>query len=273
MGRRESRGVRTVSAGGRTSRRRKPGRRSDERRESRRLVRCGHHRGQQATGERRHCGRLGVLSRGPPHEHPFPATGKHQRARLRPVGQPSAAAHAYQLGGGAKDHDPPASYRPGGSAQERAKPRLGSICDQSWLSRDHGRDGAAGAPFRRAGARRRMDISARRHVAFGGDGRSSPGRARFLLREPERSRRSPAALVRQLPRELGNPRVAAAKARRLGKFLVRQLIAPIRDAQGERAGLPRGSGGTGWSPRTTAAGAGSLACLNLRRQAAAHAGV
>ena len=88
VGRGESRGARTVSAGGRTTRRGAPGRRSHSRRGSGRLDRAGPPRGEQATGERRHGGRLGLLSRGPPHDHSHQAAGKHASALFRQEGEP-----------------------------------------------------------------------------------------------------------------------------------------------------------------------------------------
>ncbi len=49
---------------------------------------AGISRGEQATRERRHGGRLGLLSRGPPHDHPHQAAGKHASASFRQEGEP-----------------------------------------------------------------------------------------------------------------------------------------------------------------------------------------
>jgi hypothetical protein len=91
---------------------------------------------------------------------------------------------------------------------------------------------------------------------------------RVLLREPERSRRvlrllCASYLAREEAREL-----PPQKTGRLGQVRLCDIDEPVRDGQIQRSALPRQSGGTGRSPRSTAGGAGPLAGLNPRRQAA-----
>ena len=78
-----------------------------------RLDLVGISRGEQATRERRHGGRLGLLSRGPPHDHSHAGGGEARFSVIPPGGRTLAAATARRLGGGSEDHDPPTSYRPG----------------------------------------------------------------------------------------------------------------------------------------------------------------
>ena len=96
---------------------------------------------------------------------------------------------------------------------------------------------------------------------------------RFLLREPERSRRVLRLLcanylahveARELP-----PRKPAVWA----MFSYLDLNEPDHEGQDQRAALPRQSGGTGRGPRATTAGGGRLAGRDPRRQAATHVGI
>ena len=75
---------------------------------------------------------------------------------------------------------------------------------------------------------------------------------RCLLREPERSRRSAAATLRQLPGACGGARAAAARAGCLGEVLVPDLNEPDQNGQDQRAALPRQRGSTGGGPSATA---------------------
>ena len=249
VGRGESRGARTVPAGRRTIGRIAPGRGSHVRPGYRRLDHTGPPRGQQATRERRHGRRLGLLSRGPPHDHPHQAAGKHVGALCRQAGEPLAAATAHRLGGGPEDHGAPTPYRPGRSAQERARPRLGSLCDQIWVSRNRERDGAADADSDPAGVRWRMDDAAGRHGALARDGRLSRGRSPLPLARARTQPARPAAALCQLPGARGSPRTAAAATGRLGHVLFRDHIQPDQEAQDRHPALPRRSGGAGRGPR------------------------
>ena len=95
--------------------------------------------------QRRHVGSLGLLSRGPPHGDSHQAAGELGTASgPRRILEWSVAATARDLGRRSEDHDPPASKRPGRGAQGRAKARLGFLCDQSGISRNEARAGAAG---------------------------------------------------------------------------------------------------------------------------------
>ena len=69
--------------------------------------------GSSAPREQRHGGRLGLLSRAPPHDHPQSTAGKHRSALFRQGSEPWSTATDHRLGDGSEDHDPPTSYRPG----------------------------------------------------------------------------------------------------------------------------------------------------------------
>ena len=147
--------------------------------------------GEQATRERRHGGRLGLLSRGPPHDHPHQAAGKHASASA--IHGRRAAWLQRRLTDWATD--PRTTIPQLRNALEdvlknEPKPEWDLFAIKVWLSRTHARAGAADTAFCSAGDRRGMDISPRRH------GSSRPtwsghleAARRFLLREPERSRR------------------------------------------------------------------------------------
>ena len=102
---------------------------------------------------------------------------------------------------------------------------------------------------------------------------SSRGRAPLPLARARTQPARPAAALCQLPGARGNPRAAAAETGRLGDVLLPDLNEPDDEGQSQRAALPRQSGGTGRSPRATTAGGGQLAGRNPRRQAATHRGI
>ena len=84
--------------------------------------------GSKRTRERRHGGRVGVLSRGPPHDAHIRRRGS--LAQRKDLNQRDGAQQQQRLATWAADPRttiPQLRERPGRSAQERAKARMGCV--------------------------------------------------------------------------------------------------------------------------------------------------
>ena len=159
VGRGESQGDRTVSARGRPIRRREPGRRiRGEWLNAWRCWSCLEADRRQASGDMAgawDCYRA-ILRM---------ATHTRRRGSLNRARRPLlllgrfVAATARDLGGRSEDLNPPASWCPGRSAQERAEARLGSVCDESGIPGYDALAGAAGPYLRPAGGRLGISLS------------------------------------------------------------------------------------------------------------------
>ena len=69
-------------------------------------------RGEQATRERRHGGRLGLSSRGPPHDHPHQTAGKHRSASVPPRGRAAGCSDGSPTGRRIRGPRPPSFIPP-----------------------------------------------------------------------------------------------------------------------------------------------------------------
>ena len=96
---------------------------------------------------------------------------------------------------------------------------------------------------------------------------------RFLLREPERSRRVLRLLCANYLAHVETRELPPRKPAVWAMFSYLTSTNPITKGKIQRAALPRQSGGTGRSPRATTAGAGRLAGRDPRRQAATAQGI
>ena len=186
--------------------------------------------------------------------------------------EPFAAATAHRLGGRSEDHDPPASYRAGSRARERAGARLGSIRDQIRVSRNHERAGAADTVVCLARDRGGMDVSARRHALSPEMVEHLEAAHRFLLREPERGRRILRLVCANYLAHVETRERPPRKPAVWAMFSYLDIIDSDHEAQDRRAALPRQFAGTCRGPRAISAGGGRLAGLDHRRQAANHGG-
>ena len=229
-------------------------------------------RGEQATRERRHGGRLGLLSRGPPHDHPHAGGGEARLSVMPPGGR--AAGLQRRLTDWATD-------------PRTTIPQLHTALDEV-LKNEPNPDWDISAikygylELMRE-IERPMPLSVLQEIEGEwtfrlGDMALSPtmiessrGGAPLPLARARTQPARPAAALCPVPGAPGNPRVAAAETGRLGQVVLPDLNEPGDEGQSQRAALPCQSGGTGRSPRAPTAGGGRLAGRNPRRQGVARA--